>query len=247
MTEVIGKTDKGVMREKNEDRFAGSAVREGFSYGIVCDGMGGAKGGAIASSLACEEARRVTEQSARPRMDAKSAYLTLRSAVDAANYRVYRAALQDTSLSGMGTTLCMAVVCGDVCYYTNVGDSRLYLFRRGRLTRLTKDHSVVQMLVDEGTITEEEAQYPPERNCITRVVGVHETVYGDSDEYPLEPGDALLLCSDGLYTMLPGAKLEALTARALEKKDCSPLIEAANEMGGADNITAVLMIYGKEG
>jgi protein phosphatase len=101
------------------------------------------------------------------------------------------------------------------------------------------------MLVDSGAITEEEAMFHPERHYITRVVGIHPTVSGDSDECPLQPGDTLLLCSDGLYGSLSERKLAELTQQAAEQKDCAPLIDAANRSGGYDNITAVLMIYGK--
>ncbi len=243
MLGIIGATDKGLMRATNEDRFAGEVFAPDFAYGVVCDGMGGENGGGVASGIACEEIRRMAEN-ARRGLDERSVYLLLETAISTANIMVYDKAVQepgDESLRGMGTTVCLAVVSGATAFIANVGDSRAYLLRGEALRQLTTDHTVVQMMVDRGEITPEEAITHQSRNLITRAVGVDRTVDISYSTAELEPGDILLLCSDGLYNMVPGDLLPGLLRRCVAEDDGSCLLDEANRRGGRDNITAVVL------
>ena len=242
MVKVTGATDRGRVRERNEDRFAGEPLAGDYCYGVVCDGMGGENGGSVASGIACEEVRRLMESSCRSGLDDRSAYMILESAVSTANAVVLAQARQDPDhLRGMGTTLCLALVTGQRCYIANVGDSRAYLCREGELTQQTVDHNRAQMLVELGEITPEEAPTHPDRNLLTRAIGVRERMEASYSQLELMPGDTLLLCSDGLYNMVPQEMLGELTAQAAEQWDCTPLLREANAQGGRDNITAVLL------
>ena len=242
MVKVMGATDKGRVRERNEDRFAGEALAADYCYGVVCDGMGGENGGSVASGIACEEVRRLMESSCRSDLDDRSAYMILESAVSTANAMVLSQARQDPDhLHGMGTTLCLALVTGQRCYIANVGDSRAYLCRGGELTQQTVDHNRAQMLVELGEIAPEEALTHPDRNLLTRAIGVRDRMEASYSQLELLPGDTLLLCSDGLYNMVPREMLGELTEQAARQWDCGPLLAEANAQGGRDNITAVLL------
>lgn len=242
MLRIIGATDKGMVREVNEDRFAGEVFSPTLAYGVVCDGMGGENAGAVASALACEEIRRMMESSCREGMTPQSVYNLLEMAVTTANAVVYERARQDPdNMEGMGTTACLAIVSQGTAYLVNVGDSRGYLVRGGTLTQLTQDHTVTQMLLDRGELAPEEARDHQGRSYLTRAVGIGRGVEPFFAQTPLEPGDVLLLCSDGLYNMVPPAQLAELVGRAVERDQGGGLTQAANQNGGLDNSTAVLL------
>lgn len=244
MLRIIGATDKGLERPINEDRYAGEVFSPEFAYGVVCDGLGGENAGSVASALASEEIRRMLEQSYRPGLEARSVRMILESAVTTANAVVFDRAGQDPeSMGGMGTTVCLAVVRGNTAYLANVGDSRGYLLRGGEITQLTEDHTQAQRLYRQGRISREEMDRHPARNKLTRAVGVEPAVIADYTEYQLEPGDALLLCSDGLYGMLDPVTLRECAHQSIRRGDGSCLIDAANSRGGRDNITAVIIWY----
>lgn len=246
MLKVFGATDKGVVREVNEDRFAGEAFAADLAYGVVCDGMGGENAGSVASGIACEEIRRMMESSCRPELDERGVYNLLEAAVTTANLLVYETAQKDPeNMGGMGTTAITALVSGGNVYLANVGDSRAYLLRNDRLTLLTVDHNVTQMLLDQGELTPQEAAGHEGRHYLTRAVGISRDVAPTYSQIPFGPGDSILLCSDGLYNMIPGEKLPALVGRAVREGDGRCLIEAANHHGGRDNITAVLITWEK--
>ena len=240
---IFGATDRGMARSVNEDRFAGAALAPDFGYGVVCDGVGGAKAGGVASTVARDEIRRGLEAACRPGIDQRSVGLMMESAISTANSLVYHRASQDPALlGGMGTTLCLAVVYdgGRVCI-ANVGDSRGYLLRGGELRQLTTDHTRAQLLFDRGEITARELERHPDRNRLTRAIGVEPAVEADYSELRLEPGDTLLLCSDGLYNMMDPVTLRECLRQSLTQGDAQCLIDAANAMGGRDNITAVII------
>jgi len=220
---VGARTDVGRVRKGNEDSF--TAEDPLFA---VADGMGGHQGGEVASSLALE----TIGKGSRP----------IEKMVQEANQAVYRRADQDPGLSGMGTTLTALVADGEVLRMAHVGDSRAYMLRDGRLQRLTKDHTVVQRLVDEGKLTAEEAEIHPQRSILTRALGVDESLQVDQGAIEPRTGDRLLLCSDGLTGMVDE---ERITRILIENPDpqaaADALVEAANEAGGQDNITAVVM------
>jgi PPM family protein phosphatase len=229
----VGLTDIGMVRRTNEDAF-GIAHEAGIF--VVCDGMGGAAGGEIASHLAVEVA---TEKLCGSGGDDLRA--AMEGAISAANRQVYSRASADSSLHGMGTTLVAAIVQRTCAMIAHVGDSRCYLFRAGELTRQTKDHSLVDEQVRMGQLTEDEAERSPLRNVITRAIGTQRSVSPEITELLLEPGDILLLCSDGLTRELSDERIAQVIAEdgSLETT-CRSLIEAAKQAGGRDNITCVL-------
>lgn len=240
--QIIGATDRGNVRPINEDRFAGAALAPDFGYGVVCDGLGGENAGDVASTMACDEIRRAVEGAYRPGMEERSVYLLLESAVATANAIVcHRAEENPAELRGMGTTVCLALVFGGNVCIANVGDSRAYLFRQGELRQLTVDHTRAQLLFDRGEITADELLKHPDRNRLTRAVGVERSVEADYFEDRLEAGEALLLCSDGLYNMMDPVTLRECLRQSVAQKDARCLIDAANAMGGRDNITAVII------
>ncbi|MBE6806577.1 MAG: Stp1/IreP family PP2C-type Ser/Thr phosphatase [Ruminococcaceae bacterium] len=235
---VIGQTHIGLVRENNQDALEYGTLDSATQYAVVCDGMGGANGGNIASKIAVE----VIGSRIRDGYQAEqgSVERLLESAMNTANIGVYDRAQQQPELIGMGTTVVAVVTSGHKAYVSHVGDSRLYLWRKRTLTAVTRDHSVVQELVERGQITEEEARSHPRKNYITRALGVRDSESGEFDELDLMPGDRLLLCTDGLTNEVSrediGRLLELPAEAALEG-----LIRAALNGGGADNITVVLM------
>lgn len=237
---MTGETDVGQKRKNNQDAFLTEELADGSALLLVCDGMGGERGGAVASELALQAAAQSLRQSVRGQMKENSIRRALECAGAAANAAVFDAASQDVSLRGMGTTLICAVVQNRCAHFLHAGDSRAYLMRDDLLTQLTVDHTVVQMLVDRGEISESDAMVHPQRHYITRAVGVEKQLRYDIFSIDLAPGDALLLCSDGLYNYLSPEDLCALTSVSLRCGSAEPLIRRANENGGGDNITAVI-------
>ena len=227
--ETICKTDTGRQRPANED----SAVARAPIF-VVADGMGGARAGEVASRLAID-----VFQEGFPDSDNREEMLAER--VRDANRTIYDRASQEPDLEGMGTTLTAAYLDDGHVAIAHVGDSRAYLFRDGELRRLTQDHSLVDELVRRGKLTEEQAAEHPQRSIITRALGIEPEVEVDTWSYPVRAGDVLLLCSDGLTSMVPEERVAAILAPAptLERA-ASHLIEEANAAGGRDNITVIL-------
>ncbi|MBR6594916.1 MAG: Stp1/IreP family PP2C-type Ser/Thr phosphatase [Clostridia bacterium] len=241
-----GKSDTGKVRRRNEDSFKISECDEWVSA-VVCDGMGGVNGGSIASELAlCVYADTLFKEIGKSGADLTGQIIknSMLFAVSAANNAVRERAEKKAELKGMGTTLVAAFVWQDKAYVVNVGDSRLYKTLSGAFSQVTKDHSFVQYLVDTGAITEEEAVDHPNKNVITRALGIAHEV--DADFFMVDSFDGLLLCSDGLSNYVSNDGLRAiLSTGGTVKNKVKALIDAANNGGGGDNITAVLLM--KEG
>jgi protein phosphatase len=222
-------TDVGRVRDENED---GYLVDEAVGLVALADGMGGHRGGEIASATALE-ALRAAVRSGDP----------VREAIEEANRAVYEKSLTDDALHGMGTTLTAGtLVSGGTLLIGHVGDSRAYLLREGRLQQITTDHSHVEELVRDGKITADEAAVHPMRSVITRAIGMDDSV--DVDVFPVElhPEDRVLLCSDGLTDMLQESTIEAELRREDDaSRAAQHLVDAANSAGGVDNITAVVI------
>lgn len=238
---VCGSTDSGLCRIENQDAYAASCLCRGKKnervLAVVCDGMGGAKGGQIASQLATAT---FVEKAAEREDDEDSA--VLKYAVNCANTAVYRRAMAEDRLNGMGTTLVAVLASEGGLTVAHVGDSRAYLMHDGKLTLLTHDHSYVQQLVDDGTITPDEAQHHSRKNLITRAIGVEKTIRADISHFPWSIGDRVLLCSDGLSNDIgPEELLAILTENPRLDHAARELIGAANCKGGEDNITALLL------
>ncbi len=233
-----GKSDPGRVREENQDVFA---VREEFGLAILADGMGGARAGGLAAEIAVDAALVHLTDAARKEMLSPQ---HLSKALKLANDRVLGMASAVSAYRGMGTTLIAAAVSGAKGYVAHVGDSRVYRYRGGALHQLTKDHSLVQQWVDTGVIAPEEARYAPNRNVITRAIGAARSVQADLTEVDLATGDLLLLCSDGLTSMLTDEQIATLLASnaadAGLEDAAGALVDAANQAGGRDNVTVVL-------
>ncbi len=233
---VASATDKGRVREANED-----AMWTGDSVFAVADGMGGHAAGEIASATALEP---VADLDGRVFSDAKTAREALAQAVLAANEAVVAKADADPSFRGMGTTLTAAMFEGRRLHVAHVGDSRAYLLRNGELSQLTTDHTLVQRLIDEGELTPEEAAEHPHRSVITRAIGVSAEVDVDSLTIPLLGDDHLLLCSDGLTGVVSDAEIARCVLSEQAPMDAVlALVAAANDAGGPDNITVVLLRF----
>ncbi len=256
--QYFGSTDQGIRRNSNQDAFL-LKTSGNLLIATVCDGMGGANGGNVASSIAVETyskklAKYITSalsfvylgdipEFGEPCEDFPDIRLSdfITKSVDLANAFVYSEAERDPELAGMGTTLTSCVVTPRGIVTANIGDSRIYYVCNGTITQLTKDHSLVQSLIDEGKITEEEALVHPQRNIILRALGVDEKIEADIVEYPYTEG-FLLLCSDGLSGYYDkDFFIKTLESGRSCQEKANLLIEYANFCGGADNITAVVI------
>jgi PPM family protein phosphatase len=227
--DTILKTDTGRQRRDNED----SAFARAPLF-VVADGMGGAQAGEVASRIAVEAFEQGLPDSGSPEE-------RLATRVREANHQIYERSRADRGRAGMGTTLTAAYVDDAHLAIAHVGDSRAYLFRDGTLQRLTQDHSLVDELVRRGKLTEEQAAEHPQRSIITRALGPEPDVEVDTWSYPARAGDVVLLCSDGLTSMISEEKVaRVLVAHADLQQAADELIREANEAGGRDNITVVL-------
>ncbi len=233
---VVTRTDVGRVSKQNED-YAAMFHWQQWTLLVLCDGMGGVKGGQIASRLAVET---MGEYFKRGIEEPETFF---REAVALANRVVRKRAEQQPELAGMGTTAVMLLHDGEKAYHAHVGDSRLYLYRGGKLQLLTRDHSYVGELVQRGLIDPEEAHTHPERNKITRCIGVLNSEPEIAPEpIPLQPGDIFLLCSDGLTDMVPEVQIGEILFREKEPEAAAEaLIREANRRGGRDNITVQLL------
>ncbi|MCA9512979.1 MAG: Stp1/IreP family PP2C-type Ser/Thr phosphatase [Myxococcota bacterium] len=235
-------TDVGMRRGANEDRYA---LAPDLGLFLVADGMGGHSAGQVASQLAAEAALEAVRA-----LDGASVSLTekLRQAVEIANRRIHGAAQAKRELAGMGTTLVAILATEDRVALAHVGDSRAYLVRRGRIRCLTDDHSLVGELLRRREIDEAEAREHPHRHVLTRAVGVRRVVQPDLAELTPMEGDLFLMCSDGLTTHVEDAEIAEYALSGGEPQDvCDRLVAAANERGGEDNITVVMVRYEKDG
>jgi serine/threonine protein phosphatase PrpC len=233
--EAAGASDQGRTRKSNEDAY-GLDLRndQGVCNFIVCDGMGGAAAGEIASRMAVEAMLHAMSDGVLTRE-------TFQEAVDAANHSVHRSAEQNPARAGMGTTLVAMATRGDRAWVAHVGDSRCYRMRDGGLERLTHDHSLVDEQVRLGQLTPAQAETSPMRNVITRAVGTQDEVDADVIEFVVARGDLYLLASDGLMREVDDERIAGILRGSGElDQTCAQLIRAANEAGGRDNITCVL-------
>ena len=242
--EAFGRSDRGCTREKNEDDFLCldlTAAGESADFAwllAVADGIGGHTGGAQASTIAVQT---LEQEFAGPSGRNAAPREILERVFEKANGRIFEAASRMEDASGMGTTLVAALIGSGDAWVANVGDSRAYLLRRGRLLQITQDQSWASEQRRKKTMSEKDIRSSPFRTMVTRSLGFAKQVEVDVFPIKLETGDALLLCSDGLYGALPEKKLRRLLKKSAPLKDTSAeLLRLANKKGGPDNITAVL-------
>lgn len=241
--DAAGCTDTGTLRMNNEDAFR--CCREQGVF-VVCDGMGGAAGGEVASRIAAEcVSKALCSKNGEGQLSEDALETALVEAIADANRKIFERAQRDASYLGMGTTIVMAQVSPGIAHVAHVGDSRCYLWRDGRIDLLTQDHSLVGEQVRLGKLSPEEAENSPYRNVITRALGTQSTVMTEYQRIRVSRGDVLLLCSDGLTRELSDGEIAGVVAQAAAGEDldavCRVLVERANEAGGRDNITCVLV------
>ena len=235
-------THVGQVRSNNEDSVA---FEQRLGLGILADGMGGYNAGEVASGMATAFIKSEMVQW----LDDAGEHATLRAirqalevSVEKANLSIYRAATTQPQYNGMGTTLVVCVFHENALVLGHIGDSRAYLLRRGQLTQLTKDHSVLQEQIDAGLITPEQARTSNQKNLVTRAVGVEVPVGLEVHEHQVLPGDTYLLCSDGLSDMLEDAQISEILQTAQPAQALADsLVQVANAKGGRDNITVLLV------
>lgn len=263
---VFGKTDLGRNRDHNEDTFLVADLSTGNSslqpevrrheigprgsLFVVADGMGGAAAGELASAMAADLIYRhmATAWASDPNQSAEQFAFRMREAVELANEQIYSYARQHPEVRGMGTTVTAAGVFGSDLYLAQIGDSRAYLVRGSEAIQLTKDQSLMQRLVDAGELTEDEAEQSERRNIILQALGPDPRVKVDLTHQSIRQGDTLILCSDGLSSLLRREEFAQLAAEHADLPQlCSALIDLANARGGPDNITAVTARFEGEG
>jgi PPM family protein phosphatase len=228
-------TDVGRMRKNNEDSYLSSQP-----VAAVADGMGGHSAGEVASAIAIEELAALGSRG--PWENETAATDDLKQAILRANRRIREMAAGDRKLNGMGTTLVALLEDGDMVHVANVGDSRGYLLRQGELSQVTVDHSLVQELVDDGRLSPEDAERHPQRSVITRALGIDPEVEFDLFTYKLQVGDRLLLCSDGLSDVVEPTQIRKVLLRVRSaQRAARELVTVANEQGGPDNITVIVV------
>lgn len=245
---MAGITDAGRMRDQNEDRIA---LLPQHGLAVLADGMGGHQAGEVAATITTDtiveqlagagpRARGARAKGRSPR--AKPPTQQIAQAIAEANAAVYRAAQGRADYRGMGATLVVALLAGSRLYFAHAGDSRLYRLRAGVLEQLTRDHSLVQDLVVRGLFTPDEARRSPAKNVVTRALGVDAVLEPDHGETLVAPGDAYLLCSDGLTDVVNDAEIAAILDAAADPRTAAErLVGRANALGGPDNISVVVM------
>ena len=238
MIQIGFKSNRGIVRENNEDA---CFVIPGSDVYVVADGVGGNNSGEVASRTAVEEiAGYVNAVDIRSLEDTEDIFGFMGDAIGAANDAIYEMGRDDSKYRGMATTVVMAYVFRGEGYIANVGDSRAYIFRDGKLSRITKDHTYVNELIDKGVITEDEAESHKQKNVITRALGAEPAIEPDYYKLPLHTDDVLLLCTDGLYGEVGEESiLNVLSEEKSMNETCNSLVDMALESGGRDNITVI--------
>ncbi len=240
--EAFASTDIGKVRDMNQDSYYISDENDEIKLYIVADGMGGYKGGEIASKLAIESAKNYIRNNFEEIKKEKELILELiKNAIEYANMVVYEKSKEIEELNGMGTTIDVCLIYSNKVYIGHIGDSRVYRLRKEFFRKLTVDHSYVEQLVKEGNITKEEAYNHPKKNMLTKALGCTPFVEPDVMVKGFLKDDILLMCSDGLTNMLKDNKIYEII-KENPKEASKNLVKKANELGGYDNITAVIIL-----
>lgn len=238
---IVGGTHVGMVRARNEDTFRYGTLEDGTSWAIVCDGMGGVHGGQFASTIAADMVADKIKKCYTPSMPVSSLENLLLSAVTTANVIVFDRGDVDYNLKGMGTTIVASIAKDNEACIAHVGDSRAYITDGKEIRQITKDHSLVQEMYDSGKITAEEFENHPQKNIITRAMGVAENVEIDFNYICINEDEALILCSDGLSGLVKENRLLEIYNNTDFEHLADEYIKEANKCGGKDNITVVVM------
>ena len=238
-----GLTDPGCVRAQNQDVYQIEKLDGSTMLCLVCDGMGGAKSGNVASSLAADVFVQEVRRNWKHGLSEERVDQILQSAVKLANFTVFDQAQQFEEFNGMGTTLVAALVHGKRATIIHVGDSRAYAITREGIRQLTRDHSVVQMMLERGELTPEQARSYPGKNLITRAIGTEGIIQSDLTHLTLERGDSLLLCSDGLSNTMDEQEILFEVVHGVNKQYCCQrLLDIAKNRGAPDNVTSVFIL-----
>ena len=238
-----GLTDPGCVRKQNQDAYQIEKLDRNTRLFVVCDGMGGAKSGNIASTLATDVFVQEVRQSWKSHLDQAKIDQILMGAVKLANFTVFDQSQQFPEFDGMGTTLVAVLLHGKKATVVNVGDSRAYGIDQNGIFQITKDHSLVQMMVDRGSLTPEQAKAYPGKNLITRAIGTEATVMCDIFHLDVAKGEYLLLCSDGLSNMMDDQEILFEVVHGVNKAHCCKrLLNIAKNRGAPDNVTSILVL-----
>lgn len=237
---IYSKTDIGMVRTANQDAFFAESIDYETAFAVVCDGMGGANAGNIASENAVKSISGYIERSYNGTFGTESIEKMLKNAIVSANIELYDMAVSNPLFSGMGTTVVLTFVKGETAVIAHAGDSRIYLVNDG-IKQLTRDHSVVQSLIESGKITPDDAKVHPKKNVITRAVGAEENIAVDTAVLKVGEGDTLLLCTDGLTNYLDDADILNSVKTVRPSEIPGTLVDRANKNGGGDNITVVVL------
>lgn len=240
--QVFFKTDIGLVRNCNQDDCRYGTLSDTCTWAVVCDGMGGANGGSVASSEAVEEVGRRLTEGYRQDMSEEEITDLMKSAVLSANSKVYSMSCESENLRGMGTTVELAVIKDGTVHVVHAGDSRVYLVYNDRIEQITTDHSLVQEMVERGEITQEQARFHPSKNFITRALGVENKLTLDCISRPFAQGNILLLCTDGLTNYFDSEELLDIINRTPHDELTETLVSLAKERGGSDNITVAVIV-----
>ena len=236
-------TDQGCVRSQNQDTYQMEQLDKNTLLCVVCDGMGGAESGNVASALTAEVFTQEVKRSWSAGLSREKTSQLLQSAVKLANATVYEQSRQIEEFEGMGTTLVAVLVQGKLATVVNVGDSRAYKIDRAGIRQITKDHSLVQLMVDRGELTPEMARTYPGKNVITRAIGTEPTVLTDVFQLEVARDDCLLLCTDGLSNMMDDQEILFEVAHGVNKQECCRrLVDIVLGRGAPDNVTSVLIL-----
>jgi len=241
------KSDKGIVRDINEDSFNVLAGYPNVPISfIIADGMGGHNSGEVASQMAVDFVSNYIMESPEAFTDEKRISEAICDVIEKANSKIFSVSSEQNENTGMGTTLVMAILCGKKIYFGHVGDSRAYVLREGIINQITTDHSFIEELVKNGSISRKEAMTHPKRNLITRALGCYEKIEVDIYTCNVKENDVYILCTDGLTNLIEDSDMKDI----LENFDdpeaaCSELVGLANSRGGDDNITVIVFKTGK--
>ncbi|MEG1436823.1 MAG: Stp1/IreP family PP2C-type Ser/Thr phosphatase [Oscillospiraceae bacterium] len=240
---IVAKTDIGKVRSSNQDSYAAGELPNGVAWAVVCDGMGGNAGGNIASSTAVKMISEQITSGYRDGMSTLSIRNILTAAIQNANLSIFDMSRANEELKGMGTTVVAAIVTKNTVCVAHAGDSRAYLISHNGITQITKDHSVVQAMVETGELTPAEAKVHPRKNLITRALGVDDDIRVDFSEESMDNDEVLLICTDGLTNYVEVDDIYNVTSSGKYYEFADTLVELANKNGGGDNITVVVVAY----
>lgn len=237
------KTDIGKKRETNQDSVGGEIVSDNLAWTVVCDGMGGIKGGDVASTMAVEKITETIIRKLHPELSEDQITELMQDSIYEANKDIYEKSISQKELQGMGTTVVLGMIVGNNLYVMHAGDSRAYLISGPGIKQIGVDHSIVQEMVTSGQLTPEEAKNHLQKNIITRALGIGEKVELDYNKEKLKDQDVLLVCTDGLSNHLEDGEIYQIVCKEKLSDVPTALISECNCRGGKDNITVSLLKY----